>query len=215
MPLKVRKSPFSSVCSYRFYHLKHHLSFGSDDDTDRVRYEELGIADLDRSDPLKFIVGMIRLMPRYLLDWYWSVGTNINTLKNAICWHFFVWIIPAWVLLGSVSGAIIFWGVYVAIPIFVFLPPLRFLAESAEHTYEKETVFTASNSNQGFWHQFLHPHNDGYHALHHLFAAIPHWQLKRAHLWFLRNDQDGFATEHRFRVWVFEDPKTQEQRSLR
>lgn len=40
----------------------------------------------------------------------------------------------------------------------------------------------------------MHPHNDGYHAVHHLHAQVPFHQLPRAHE-ALMSENDAFRTK--------------------
>lgn len=42
--------------------------------------------------------------------------------------------------------------------------------------------FGYSWSNLGFGHRwYMHPHNDGYHAVHHIHNQVPFYQLRDAH----------------------------------
>ena len=40
----------------------------------------------------------------------------------------------------------------------------------------------------------MHPHNDGYHAVHHLHAQVPFYQLPQAHE-ALMNENEAFRTK--------------------
>jgi fatty acid desaturase len=76
--------------------------------------------------------------------------------------------VPSWWWFGPVAGLITTAEWLVAFP--VALPLVRFVAESSEHVYEgTSTVFDATITNLGFLQRFMfHPHNDGYHTVHHL-----------------------------------------------
>lgn len=82
------------------------------------------------------------------------------------------------------------WGV----PIFLMLPLLRFVAEAAEHDYElgraeTQVIFNRTWSNLGWIHRWLfHPHNDGFHVVHHLYPYVPHHLLPSVYAFIMAND---------------------------
>lgn len=41
--------------------------------------------------------------------------------------------------------------------------------------------FTRDMACHGFWRQFIHPRNNGYHLTHHLLPAVPYYRLPEAH----------------------------------
>ncbi len=60
----------------------------------------------------------------------------------------------------------------------------------AEHSgLNNDTELTANRNTFGMhWTLFLlHPHHDNYHLVHHLFPAIPHYNLKKAHTILMQN----------------------------
>ncbi|CAB1276286.1 fatty acid desaturase family protein [Candidatus Nitrosacidococcus tergens] len=72
---------------------------------------------------------------------------------------------------------------YFFIPAILFLPIVSFIAQMSEHAGAiGDTEFDKTRNKLGFIQEyFFHPHGDGYHLVHHLYAGIPHHQLKNAH----------------------------------
>ena len=62
---------------------------------------------------------------------------------------------------------------------------IRLCAEFLEHTglEAKNTItFTRNLPHSTILAIMLHPHEDTYHLIHHIFMGIPHFRLKKAHL---------------------------------
>ncbi len=122
-------------------------------------------------------------------------------------WFTVTALIPSWWCFGPVAGvvAVAEW----LVTLLVALPILRFVAESGEHIYTgTDTVFDATVSNVGLLHRIVvHPHNDGYHTVHHLWPGIPHYRIHRVHRHLLRHDADGYANRLRYRTHVLQEPR--------
>jgi fatty acid desaturase len=172
---------FSRVDSYRATHLKHHAFLGDVlKDPDRERYASLRLEELDRSRARSIALGAWRRMPEYWSSWHRSAGSDRLALLCGGLLHVlttlpFLIILPVeQVLLGR-----LIWAFDLA----VVLPFVRLIAEAGEHKYtDRATVLNATISNIGPIHRLVfHPHNDGFHVVHHLWPRVPHFALRRLH----------------------------------
>lgn len=198
---------FSDVRCYRPSHKLHHFSFGTAEDADLERYQILDVEGLDRRRALPFALGIARRIVTYVIGWWRVIRTRAQVLTLALVWHATVLVLPLSLILG-IGPALGLWLAFWIVPFHAVLPWQRFIAETAKHQYEgRETVFDATISNVGFFHALLlHPHNDGYHLLHHLFPGIPHHQLRRAHHGLAKLDPTGYGEALRRRTHVLEEP---------
>ncbi|OWK25643.1 hypothetical protein AJ87_08160 [Rhizobium yanglingense] len=185
----------SQVAKYRKSHTVHHRAFGHGTDPDRIRFEKLGLTTLDRSNPWRFSMGIAgRLLP-YIPGWWWAIGVDLATVLRFAIWHAALFLLPVGLLLGWTDGLTL-WTLTWAIPIFFVLPVVRFIAEAAEHDYEEQesetqVIFKTTWSNVGWIHHWIfHPHNDGFHAVHHLYPSVPHHALPKVHARLMQEDVD-------------------------
>jgi fatty acid desaturase len=194
------------LADYREGHLLHHGRFGTPDDPDRVRYVTLGIEGMDRSSCLAFTRDLTRRLYRYELGWLATMQCNAVQLAAPACWVVVFVAVPGALTMGSPLGAVVA-AVWLA-GYLIALPLIRFVAESSEHVYsEATTVFDATITNLGpFQRALFHPHNDGYHTLHHMWPGIPHHQLRRFHMMLLREDPQGYGRRLRYRAGVLQQP---------
>ncbi|MGW8380134.1 fatty acid desaturase [Streptomyces sp. ODS28] len=199
------------IADYRESHLAHHGKFGTAEDPDRLRYEELALEDMDRSGGVSgaaaFAREVLRRFGRYQRGWLATLGSAPIAAALPFAWAAVAVALPAW-LLGGAAHAVAASALWLAAHL-VGLPVVRFVAESSEHVYrEADTVFGATVSNLGRVQRLLfHPHGDGFHTVHHLWPGIPHHQLARVHRLLLEHDP-AYAAGLRYRTRVLERPRT-------
>lgn len=181
------------IGEYRTAHLLHHGRFGTSDDPDRVRYVELGVEELRRARLGTFARDLVRRLPRYQIGWLRSLRTSPFGVVVPLCWPLLT-VGPAVYLALDGPGAVVAVGAWLA-GYLLALPVIRLVAESEEHVYSgATTVFDATFTNIGRWQAVMfHPHNDGYHTVHHLWPGIPHHALRRVHDLLVREDAEGFG----------------------
>jgi fatty acid desaturase len=195
---------FASVSRYRIGHLQHHVRFGSLADPDFVRYQQLDVNGLDRSCLPRFALCLGSRLTVYVRGWWQAAGTHPGVILSGLGWHAAV-LLTASNVFNPLEVAWT-WLVFWAAPFFIVLPVLRFVAETGKHDYRQPTVFDATISNLGLIHRLIfHPHGDGHHLLHHLFAAVPQYRLPQLHQLLVQNDM-GRYRESRTRTRVLQRP---------
>ncbi|SNS18695.1 fatty acid desaturase [Dokdonia pacifica] len=177
---------------YRVSHMKHHRNYRKnlDDDPDTLQLRRWGLENFENKKKKHKIFKFYFL--RQVTLFYF-----IDNLKHSFIPHFFSKKsiksrLIFWFLLFSIITISSSWYSFLLgylIPYFFWLPYIRFIAESAEHTnVELSKEYSNSRNNIGIFHRFfLHPHNDGYHQLHHLIASIPGYNLKNAHNYLIKH----------------------------
>ena len=165
---------FSDVAQYWVFHKIHHAGYGSEQDPCKRRFESMRLA----FEP----GGLLPTMVSYTFGWYREAARKPAALVRAAAWHSCVFLIPMGMALGW-STASIAWALFWLIPQFVFLPPLRFIAELEEHDYsDGQTESSGTYTNVGWLHTWVvHPLKDGYHLIHHAFPSVPQWKHKALH----------------------------------
>ena len=179
---------FTSFTTYCNSHFQHHRNlWDENNDPDTKRYRIVGL-DKPQEDTKKFVadhiikVLLLFHVPKYILG---TVSANLYSKdipKSEFWTRNILWIV---LILTSIVFnfwlyLIIFWFV----PLLTTFQIIRYWAEMAEHSgLNNDTELTASRNTFGMpWTIFLfHPHHDNYHLVHHLFPAIPHYNLKKAH----------------------------------
>lgn len=196
----------AQLAGYRESHLRHHGAFGTDEDPDRQRYRELDLETIDRTRAGVFARELLRRLPAYQRTWWRdSIQASPALAFLPLAWAAVFVLAPAWLAAGAPAGlaAAAVWlaGFLAALPI------LRFVAESSEHVYEdSETVFDATVSNLGILQRALfHPHNDGYHTVHHMWPGVPHHRLAWLHRRLMQGDPE-YAARLRRRSGVLMAP---------
>jgi fatty acid desaturase len=171
---------FRQVSDYRRVHVIHHQHLGDITlDPDIQRYERLGINKLP--DNYLWIMFIRPLMGFHTVEYVQTTLRDFCVSKASRRSKLFFWLGAAGLLLvtGAWQLALLYW----LLPFFVLLPIMRFWAESAEHAALDLThEIASSRTNIGWLHRLiLYPHEDGHHEAHHLYPAIPWYELPRAH----------------------------------
>jgi fatty acid desaturase len=194
------------VASYRAGHLVHHRRFGTADDPDLRRYTALVLEELDRTTLRRLARSVAVRLPAYSHTWWQSVGTSRHTAVRTLTWHVCCLVLPAWTAFG-LETSIFVWSTWM-VAFCLVLPVLRLIAESNEHVYsDARTVFDATLTNLGIVNRMLlHPHNDGFHTLHHLWPGVPHHQLPKLHAALMALDPDGYGSRLRHRTTLLQRP---------
>jgi fatty acid desaturase len=192
------------LADYRTSHFLHHGRFATDDDPDMQRYEELDLEGLDRSSLAAFVRDVLIRLPRYQAGWLRTVTSDPAYVLAPVAWAAALIAVPAGILLGVSAGVTA--GLVWAAGYGVALPVIRFLGESSEHVYTTATSeFDATISNIGLLQRCLiHPHNDGYHTVHHLWPGVPHHSLRKLHKLLL--EDPNYARSLRLRTRLLQDP---------
>jgi fatty acid desaturase len=180
---------FTSYSTYCKSHFSHHkYLWDTEKDPDTKRYELVGL-DKPQEDPWKFlfahVVKPIFLLhvPKYI---YGTICVNLFSKDESLTekWsRFLYWIviIGSSILFDFWMDLILFWFV----PLLTTFQVLRYWAEMAEHSGLKSTNLLLSSRNtfgNPIERFLIHPHHDNYHLVHHLFPAVPHYNLRKAHL---------------------------------
>jgi fatty acid desaturase len=202
----------SHVERYWRSHRVHHGTYGSDEDPCRRRFRTMGAGDIDLSTHWKLIGAVLRRLPRYNMAYYREIGSlSARQWGLFLLWHLLVFVAPLWIGLAAaipagaypaLSIALLAWILVWVVPATVFLPVLRSVAEMEEHDYDlAETEFGTTFTNTGWWHKALiHPRNDAYHLLHHMFPKIPERVHHRVHRLLMAHDPQYRSALHRTRV---------------
>lgn len=197
----------AQVRDYRASHLRHHGRFGTADDPDRNRYAELDLERLPRSSYPRLAGALLVRLPRYQLGWLQTFQDSRGAVLLPLVWIVAV-VLPSTTLVLGPSGGLVAAGIWL-LGLLVTLPVVRLLGESSEHVFsDSSTVFDATVSNLGRGQRLmLHPHNDGYHTLHHMWPGVPHHGLRRLHEHLTAADPDGYGRRLRARTRLLQSPQ--------
>lgn len=180
---------FRIVEDYRRSHLIHHKHLGDPNrDPDVIRFFSLGLDCLPER-PLWYLLGLPMtgfLTYEYLTTTFWEFWeSSSQRFAKTAFW--------ASLALGLVYTRV-HWGFvyYFLVPFFLIVPVTRYWAEVSEHLgLDLRGEYGGSRTNVGFVHQwYLNPHNDGYHAVHHLCSQIPFYLLPQVHTILERGSED-------------------------
>lgn len=173
---------FRLLRDYRRSHSVHHAHLGDPTkDPDLIRILDLGLDRLPER-PLHFLLALplsgfvhYEYATTAFLDFWASPAAP---LAKTLFWA----LVPA---AAWAAGRLPALGWYYAVPFFGVLPVTRYWAEASEHLgmdLSGGGRFGTSRSNLGPAHRwYMHPHNDGYHAVHHLYSQVPFHALPAAH----------------------------------
>lgn len=198
---------FVRVDKYRAPHRLHHSGTGGESDPDLKVHGELELNRIDRSGIFAFVRSLRWLSPYFFLPPTHSGGPDWWAIGYGLAWHAgFAWA-PLAVLFG-VGPAASLWVVYWLGPMLFALPLIRAVAEAAEHQYDgAANVVDATVSNLGAIHSmFIHPHNDGYHLVHHLYPSVPFYHLPVVHDLLLALEPVQYGARCNLRSQVLQSP---------
>lgn len=178
---------FKTVTDYAYWHTRHHKFYIKDRDNDPDTRQSIrwGVEDGDATNKYRvwwFYVGRL-LCFYYLID---NIRYNLIphlTSTNARLERILFWI--AIIIIIAVTGTWNYFLLGYLIPYLFWLPYIRFVTESTKHTnVNLEDQFANSRNNIGWFQQLvLHPHNDGFHQMHHFAPSIPFYNLKKAYIY--------------------------------
>ncbi|EQA7701826.1 fatty acid desaturase [Staphylococcus pseudintermedius] len=186
---------FTSYTAYCNSHFKHHRNlWDEENDPDTQRYRLVGLDKPQKSTKAfvkNHIVKVLLLfhVPKYIMG---TISANLYTkeVPKSELWVRNVF----WVAIITLSIIFNFWWyiiLYWIVPTLTTFQIIRYWAEMAEHSgLNNGSELTASRNTFGMpWTIFIfHPHHDNYHLVHHLFPAIPHYNLRKAHEILMRDD---------------------------
>lgn len=159
--------PFGyDLAVYREEHLPHHRLFLTAEDTECVNFEDIGFGKDGAPD--------------LLWDFWIKPMLGFATVRYghghfAECWRVSAfWI--AMIGVAMATGLVWPFVLYHVIPRFYVFSLLLFWYGLCEHLRTE----TGTRTNLSWWTNALH-HNDGYHAIHHIFPQIPWFNLPRGH----------------------------------
>jgi fatty acid desaturase len=171
---------------YRESHLKHHRNYRkkkeADPDTQQnIRWQ---VEDMPLKKPIRQLIWLYFI--RLLIGYYIIDNIRYNLVphlrsKKSLTGRLLFWGFALSIVLATHSLSGFFFG-YI-IPYFFWLPYIRFVTESSKHlNVNLQDEFANSRNNIGLFHQcLLHPHNDGFHQMHHFIPSIPFYNLKKSY----------------------------------
>lgn len=171
---------FRIVCDYRVSHLVHHKHLGDPEkDPDIIRLHELGLHKI-RGAPIYYLAG-VPASGYLVYEYLTTTFADFWTSKSARVSKSFYWVTVLGLVTWTKSWSL--FALYYVVPLFLVLSTTRYWAEASEHIgMDLNSSFATSRNNLGFLHRwFQHPHNDGYHAVHHLHAQVPFHKLPVVH----------------------------------
>lgn len=176
-----------TVSDYRYHHNLHHKNYRHDkkNDPDTVQSIQWGVANaLKSKNPIRVIISFYFIRPLILFYAWFNIKHSVVghvTSKESIRGRLLFWAIIFIVI--TLMHAWMFFFLAYAIPYLFWLPFIRFITESSKHNnVNDDDDFGNSRSNIGVLHRLiLHPHNDGYHQMHHYISCIPFYNLPKAY----------------------------------
>ncbi|MCY9530065.1 MULTISPECIES: fatty acid desaturase family protein [Paenibacillus] len=187
---------FTSYTTYCKSHYMHHKHLWDPEyDPDTKRYALIGLdkpQDSIKQFLIRHILKPLTLthVPKYI---YGTIRVNIlskeeprsEKLAKSIYW---LTIIASSISFGFWKELLLFWFV----PLLTTFQIFRYWAEMAEHSGLKtdNELYASRNTFGNPIERFLiHPHHDNFHLVHHLFPAVPHYNLKKAHIMLMEDEE--------------------------
>ncbi len=182
---------FTSVENYRKDHLLHHYRFGTDEDPTIIYYRKIKLMG-DQKIIKKHPYFHLFIAPFFgpATKFYFQEAVDYCKKDRS----FLMYLMIFWTLVFtavSICGAWAWFSLFYLVPLFTFLPYFAHLSEIGDHGGLKlRSCLNDTRNNLGiFLHRyFIYPHDDGFHAIHHMHAGIPSHQLKKAYEALLKID---------------------------
>jgi fatty acid desaturase len=180
---------FRLLDDYRHSHMIHHKHLGDPNkDPDVIRLYELGLYRI-RDKPIWYLFGVP------------LTGFLTYDSLNSLCLEF--WKSPTsrrtksvyWLTILvtlTYTRTLHLFAYYYLVSFLLILPITRYWAEASEHVgLDLRGTFGSSRNNLGWMHRwYMHPHSDGYHAVHHLHSKVPFHKLPVAHEALMKGSQE-------------------------
>lgn len=187
---------FQSWDSYYQSHIKyHHPQLGEDTDPDFQYYKESGIYDTHTKKQFyfRFLWSYIFCLHsfsslRYLIKYRLLSSANKNEIIKIVFSQLVLFAILTY--LTGIYGYLLFW----LLPYLTTFQIVTWFIELSEHypmisRHDRNLECSRNRFSHPLEHFFTSIHAENFHLIHHLFPAIPFWQLATAHQ-ILMEDED-------------------------
>lgn len=195
---------FQSWDSYCLSHVKnHHPKIGTDSDPDYQYYKEAGVFDSygKREFFWKFLISPVLCLKLFSNIKYLIVNRLISDISKKELFKILI-THSVFFATGSFLVGWKFYLLYWLLPYLTVFQTITWFIELAEHypmiAYAESNIEISRNRFSHFIeHFFTGMHGENYHLLHHLFPAIPFWNLKKAHH-ILMQDEEYRSVNEKF-----------------
>lgn len=170
----------ASLYRYRSTHFQHHAKLGSRaNDPDYYAHH---VFQVGSNDAVAVFLRMVWNRRHWLGDGFGDLlGASWHVRLQIVAW----WGV-AWMVLGAIStpaDANVFLALWFTSRLTVFhaITSFRELCDHTGMTPGGVFAYTRNVIGNGWLRQLIHPHNNGYHLVHHLMPTIPYHRLAIAH----------------------------------